>query len=127
MAYQRELWPVALVAITGPKPLHTDFSTERSIRTDARCQHAAEKLIVISRPTPISARTFGSFYYRARRDVRIHQRDDIRRSIGAARCLLCQSEGDAAPRRFELKFKWCQLVGYVCRWVYTSQERRGLG
>src|SRR3546814_3559702 len=90
MAYQRELWPVALVAITGPKPLHTDFSTERSIRTDARCQHAADKLIVISRPTPISARTFGSFHYSARREVRIHQRADIKRRIGAARCLLCQ-------------------------------------
>src|SRR3546814_7881403 len=85
MAYQRELWPVALVAITGPKPLHTDFSTERSIRTDARCQHAADKLIVISRPTPISARTFGSFHYSARREVRIHQRADIKRRIGAAR------------------------------------------
>src|SRR3546814_10766899 len=85
MAYQRELWPVALVAITGPKPLHTDFSTERSIRTDARCQHAADKLIVISRPTPISARTFGSFHYSARREVRIHQRAAIQRRTAPAR------------------------------------------
>src|SRR3546814_1477880 len=91
MAYQRELWPVALVAITGPKPLPTDFSTERSIRTDARCQHAADKLIAISRPTPISARTFGSFHSSARRAVRIHPRADINRRIGAARSLFCQS------------------------------------
>src|SRR3546814_1899239 len=43
-------------------------------------------------------------------------RSDIKRRIGAARCRLCQSEGDAAPLRIELKFQWCQLGGYVRSW-----------
>src|SRR3546814_13959409 len=112
MAYQRELWPVALVAITGPKPLHTDFSTERSIRTDTRCQHAADKLIVISRPTPISARTFANFRYSARREVGIYQRADIKHRISAARCLLRKAEGAAAILGIEqIGSAWCRAGG----------------
>src|SRR3546814_21023015 len=84
MAYQRELWPMRLFTVTGPQPLNANLPTERSISTDTRCQHAADKLIVISRPTPISARTFASFRYSARREVGIYQRADINHRISAA-------------------------------------------